>query len=167
MKAQTRTVHFSLGGRIMASSANRREFLGASAATAAVAGFNFLDGLPAIKAQDVQTPRNIAAVAADLDPLVRLIADTPRERLVDAVIERIRQGTSYGDLFAAGVLAGVRGIQPRPVGFKFHAVLAMNSAHLASQAASNRDRWLPLIWSLDNFKVSQARNRMEGDWRMP
>ena len=40
------------------------------------------------------------------------------------------------------------------VGFKFHAVLVVNSAHLASQAASDRDRWLPLFWSLDNFKAS-------------
>ena len=66
------------------------------------------------------------------------------------------------------MLAGVRGIQPRPVGFKFHAVLVINSAHQASIAAQDRDRWLPLFWALDNFKVSQARNRTESnDWVMP
>src|SRR5258708_2547071 len=64
------------------------------------------------------------------------------------------------------MLAGVRGIQPRPVGFKFHAVLVVNSAHLASLAAQDRDRWLPLFWAIDNFKSSQARNAQEGDWRM-
>jgi len=151
----------------MASSSNRREFLETSAMATAVAGFGFLDRLPALTAQEVQAPRNIAAVAQDLEPIVRLIEDTPRDRLTDIVIERIRQGTTYQELFSAGVLAGVRGIRPRPVGFKFHAVLVMNSAHLASLAAENRDRWLPLIWSLDNFKVSQNRNREEGDWRMP
>jgi hypothetical protein len=151
----------------MANSSNRREFLETSAMASAVAGFGFLDRLPALSAQDVQAPRNMAAVAPDLEPLVRLIEDTPRNRLMEVVGERIRQGTSYGELFTAGVLAGVRGIRPRPVGFKFHCVLAMNSAHLASQAASDRDRWLPLLWSLDNFKASQARNREEGDWRMP
>jgi hypothetical protein len=150
----------------MASSTNRREFLQASAATTAVAGFEFLGKLPALSAQEVQAPRNMAAVAPDLEPLVRLIEDTPRNRLTDILIERIRQGTTYGELFSAGVLAGVRGIQPRPVGFKFHAVLVMNSAHLASQAASDRDRWLPLIWSLNNFKSSQEQNRTQGDWRM-
>ena len=66
------------------------------------------------------------------------------------------------------MLAGVRGIKPRPVGFKFHAVLVVNSAHLASLAAQDRDRWLPLFWALDNFKSSQARNRAESDdWVMP
>ena len=138
----------------MASSSTRREFLETSAVATAVAGFGFLDRLPALSAQDVQAPRNMAAVAPDLEPLVRLIEDTPRERLTDVLVERIRQGTTYGELFGAGVLAGVRGIKPRPVGFKFHAVLVMNSAHLASLAAENRDRWLPLLWSLDNFKVS-------------
>ena len=63
-------------------------------------------------------------------------------------------------------MAGVRGIQPRPVGFKFHAVLVINSAHLASLRAPDKERWLPLFWALDNFKASQARNAAEGDWHM-
>jgi hypothetical protein len=64
------------------------------------------------------------------------------------------------------MLAGVRGIRPRPVGFKFHAVLVVNSAHLASLAAEDRDRWLPLLWAADYFKRSQQENRDQGDWRM-
>ena len=62
--------------------------------------------------------------------------DTPRERLIEAVAGRIRDGLGYQPLLAALMLAGVRGIQPRPVGFKFHAVLVVNSAHLASLAAA-------------------------------
>lgn len=151
----------------MDASSTRREFLQRSAQASAVAGFAFLDRLPELSAQEAQAPRNLAAVAADLEPLVRLIEDTPRERLLDAAVERIRQGTGYTELFGAAILAGVRGIRPRPVGFKFHCVLVMNSAHLASMAAADRDRWLPLLWSLDNFKISQERNRTEGDWRMP
>jgi hypothetical protein len=46
-------------------------------------------------------------------------------------------------------------------------VLVVNSAHLASIAAEDRDRWLPLFWSLDNFKSSQERNAREGNWSMP
>jgi hypothetical protein len=52
------------------------------------------------------------------------------------------------------------------VGFKFHAVLVVNSAHLAGLAAPDRDRWLPLLWAVDNFKASQARNQREGNWAM-
>jgi hypothetical protein len=157
----------SLGGHLVASSTTRRDFLQRSAQAGALAGFAFLERLPTLSAQDVQAARNVAAVSADLEPLVRLIEDAPRERLIETVAERIRQGTSYGEIFGAATLAGVRGIRPRPVGFKFHAVLVMNSAHLASLASADRDRWLPLLWSLDNFKASQERNRIEGDWRMP
>src|SRR5207302_6411010 len=65
------------------------------------------------------------------------------------------------------LLAGVRGIKPRPVGFKFHAVLVVNSAHLASLASPDRERWLPLFWALDNFKSAQAANKKESGWVMP
>ena len=72
-------------------------------------------------------------------------------------------------MLAALLLAGVRNVEPRPsVGFKFHAVLVVNSAHLASLAAPDADRWLPIFWALDNFKVAQAQNIKErSGWRMP
>jgi hypothetical protein len=75
-------------------------------------------------------------------------------------------GLEYRELLAALLLAGVRNIQPRPVGFKFHAVLVVNSAHLASIASPDSDRWLPIFWALDHFKESQARDVREGDWTM-
>src|SRR5205823_182554 len=80
---------------------------------------------------------------------------------------KMREGVGYQQLLAALMLAGVRGIKPRPVGFKFHAVLVVNSAHLASLAMPDRDRWLPLFWALDNYKNSQQRNQEEGGWVMP
>ena len=140
----------------------RREFLQRTAgAVAASADFAFLDNLPPLSAQQVQ--RSIAPVQEDVDALVRLIEDTPRNRLLEEVGTRVRGGTSYQQVLAALMLAGVRGIQPRPVGFKFHAVLVVNSAHIASLAAQDRDGWLPLFWALDNFKAAQARNAQQGD----
>ena len=60
---------------------------------------------------------------------------------------RIRAGVSYQEVVAALMLAGVRNVQPRPsVGFKFHAVLVVNSAHVASLNARDTDRWLPIFW---------------------
>jgi hypothetical protein len=148
---------------------NRRRFLTTTSAVGALAGlgeFGFLQQLPRLTAADVAAPRGRVQLHADIEPLVRLIEDSDRARLLEAVADRIRQGTTYQDLLAAVMLAGVRGIQPRPVGFKFHAVLVINSAHLASLSATDRDRWLPLFWSLDNFKQSQERNRKEGNWSM-
>jgi len=97
---------------------------------------------------------------------VRLLEETPREQLLENVAARIKQGLNYRELLAALLLAGVRNIQPRPVGFKFHAVLVVNSAHLASIASPDSERWLPIFWALDYFKESQARDVREGNWTM-
>lgn len=151
----------------MSGPLTRRNFVaGGLAATAALGDFRFLGGLPALEARDVKSAPHLVQYSPDIEPLVRLIEDTDRNKLLETVASRIKAGTSYQQLLAALMLAGVRGIQPRPVGFKFHAVLVINSAHLATLAAEDRDRWLPLFWSLDNFKASQARNKTEGDWHM-
>src|SRR5262249_45929275 len=70
----------------------------------------------------------------------------------------------YKNLLAGLFLAGIRNIKPRPVGFKFHAVMVINSAHVLGQSAAVTDRLLPLLWALDNFKASQAQDVKEGDW---
>ena len=154
----------------MFSPLNRRDFvrnLSGAGALAVVGDLAFLQHLPPLSAAQVRVPHERVQFSRDIEPLVRVIEETPRDRLLETVARRIHDGTSYQQLLAAVMLAGVRGIQPRPVGFKFHAVLVINSAHLASLAAEDRDRWLPLFWSLDNFKSSQERNAREGDWRMP
>ena len=64
------------------------------------------------------------------------------------------------------MLAGVRNIQPRPVGFKFHAVLVVNSAHIASLASPDSDRWLPIFGRLTSLRVHrrQTCGRVIGRW---
>lgn len=151
----------------MSETPTRRDFVAGTASAALLAGLTdlqFLQGLPAVHGAAAE--RRIASVSDDLEPLVRMIEDTPREKLIETATASIKGGTNYGDLLAALFLAGVRGIEPRPVGFKFHAVLVVSSAHQASLAAADRERWLPLLWSLDYFKSSQERNRREGDWRL-
>ena len=147
---------------------DRRRFVTRSlqaGAVAALGDFSFLNGLPSPAADD-PAQRKLASVSAEIEPLVRLIEDTPRNKILESIIAEVHKGTSYEQLLSAVFLAGVRGIQPRPVGFKFHAVLVINSAHLASLRAPDKERWLPLFWAIDNFKSSQARNKTEGDWRM-
>src|SRR5262249_54494845 len=128
--------------------------------------FAFLRQLPPVAAADAKVLPAKAQVCPDIEPLVRLLEDTDREDLLEVVAGRIRRGTSYQQLLTPVFLAGARGTQPGPVGFKFHAVLVINSAHLASLAATDSDRWLPLFWAIDNFKGSQARNQQEGNWAM-
>ena len=134
----------------------RRTFLQVAAGTSALAGlggFGFLSQLPRVSAAEAKLDPKTVRFHADVEPLVRFLEDTPRERLLEEVGARIKRGLAYRELLTALLLAGVRNIQPRPVGFKFHAVLVVNSAHIASLASPDTDR-------------SQAADVREGDWTL-
>lgn len=149
----------------MTPSTDRRAFLTASAA---LGGLAFLDALPAVAREDAKLDPKLVRLDADIEPLVRLVEDTPRDKLLEEVGARIKKGLAYREVLAALLLAGVRNIKPRPnVGFKFHAVMVVNSAHQAALAGPDQERWLPLFWALDNFKGAQATNiRETNGWRM-
>ncbi len=155
----------------MSSPIDRRQFVANGLKAGVAAGLTdlaFLNNLPPVAAADVKVTPAVVNLGSEMEPLVKLIEDTPRAKLLEAVAGEVRGGAGYGRLLGALLLAGVRGIKPRPVGFKFHAVLVVHSAHLASLAATGRDRWLPLFWALDNYKVSQAKNKTENaGWMMP
>lgn len=149
---------------------SRRHFLRRAAiGTGAVAcgsQWDFWD-MPPVSAAQAQLAADAVQFTPDIEPLVRLIEETPRERVVEEVVARVTSGLSYREVLAALLLAGIRNVQPRPaVGFKFHAVLVVNSAHLASLASSDADRWLPMLWAIDNFKGSQQADEREGNWTM-
>jgi hypothetical protein len=147
------------------NSPHRRDFLAASALSAG--SLAFLNGLPAVSAADAKPDPKLVRLESGIEPLVKLLEETPREKLLEEVGARVKKGLAYRDVLAALLLAGVRNIQPRPsVGFKFHAVLVVNSAHQAAMAGPDNERWLPLFWALDNFKNSQAQNQKESGWRM-
>ena len=138
----------------------RRQFLKSAAATAALAGtggLDFLGKLPRVSAEDAAPDPKIVRFSTEIEPLVRVLEDTPRDKVLEAVAKEIQGGTSYREIVAALLLAGVRNVQPRPsVGHKFHGVLVVNSAHLASISSPDEHRWLPIFWAIDQFKSSQA-----------
>src|SRR5512133_1585854 len=150
---------------------SRRSFLTTTTTGAAALlgldAFGFLKGLAPVSAAEAKLDPKLVKLDDSIEPLVRLLEETPREKLLEEVAGRIRKGTTYREILAALLLAGVRNIQPRPaVGFKFHAVLVVNSAHLASLASPDEDRWLPIFWALDQFKSSQVATQKESGWRM-
>lgn len=148
----------------------RRQFLQSATAAGAIASLGeleFLHRLPQVHADDSKVESQGVRLDSGIESTVRLLEDTPRERLLEEVAARIKSGLTYREVLAALLLAGVRNIQPRPsVGFKFHAVLVVNSAHLASLASPPEHRWLPIFWALDEFKSSQAADVREGNWTM-
>jgi hypothetical protein len=149
---------------------SRRQVLSAGAAAAALGGLGDWASharLPRVSADEAKLDPKLVRLAPEIEPLVRLLEDTPRERLLEEVGQRVRdKKVAYREVLAALLLAGVRNVQPRPVGFKFHTVLVVNSAHLASLASPDEDRWLPIFWALDYFKDAQAKDVKEGDWSL-
>lgn len=146
------------------TTSSRRDFLHSSAA---VAGLAFLSKLPRVSADEADLNPNLVRLGTDIEPLVRVIEDISRDKLLEEIGSRVKKGASYREVLAALLLAGVRNIQPRPnVGFKFHSVLVINSAHLASINSPDSERWLPIFWALDQFKSAQAQNIKESGWRM-
>lgn len=146
----------------------RRQFMGAAGgAMMAGSGMELLAKLGSVSAAEADLPPSLVRLGDDIEPTVRLIEETPRERVLEEVASRIRSGLSYRQVLAALLLAGVRDVQPRPqVGFKFHAVLVINSAHLASLNSPDSDRWLPILWAIDRFKSAQAETEHTSGWRM-
>ena len=151
----------------MSSRRTRRAFLRETAARGALLTAGGLALPPrALTAAQAQAPAKVALQPA-IEPLVRLLEETPREKLLEEVGQQIRRGTRYENVLAALLLAGVRNVEPRPsVGFKFHAVLVVHSVHLARLAASEKDRWVPIFWALDYFKDCQAQDERERGWTM-
>src|SRR5207237_1932098 len=94
---------------------HRRSFLkvtGSTAALAAFGGLGFLSRLPRVSAEEAKL--KMVALHPEIEPLVKLLEDTPRERVLEEVAAKIKSGTTYREIVAALMLAGVRDIQPRP-----------------------------------------------------
>jgi hypothetical protein len=148
---------------------SRRQLIqGTAAATAGfgLEGLGIFNSLP-VSAAEASLPVGSVKFHGEIEPLVRLLEDTPREQLIEEVASRIRNGLTYREVLAALFLAGIRNVQPRPnVGFKFHAVLVVNSAHIASLASPSEQRWLPIFWAIDHFKSAQAQDVRENNWTM-
>lgn len=154
----------------MFSPLDRRRFLQSAASGSALMGLGdlaFLSRLRPVSAEEARLDPGVVRLRPEIEPLVRLLEETPRDRLLEEVAHRLRKGTGYQEILAALLLAGVRNVEPRPsVGYKFHAVLVVNSAHLASLGSPDSDRWLPIFWALDYFKSSQAEDDRERGWTM-
>ena len=119
----------------------RRGF--AKTSVAAVVGLGSLATLarysPA-SAEEAKLLPNDVLLTPDIEPLVRLIEVTPRERIVSAMIERLRKGMTYRQLLTAMFLASTRmAVSP-------HHFYMIHAAHQLSLNGGSEERLLPLFW---------------------
>src|SRR5207247_6354321 len=115
---------------------------------------------------DAEVTAEAVQFRPEIEPLVTLIENTPRDKCAEMVVEQLRRGVSYRQLLAALFLAGIRNVNPRPPGFALHCVFVIHSAHLMSLEAPSDVRLLPLFYALDDFKLSQERDAAQasGDY---
>lgn len=121
---------------------------------------------PFLSRAQAQLPTDMVRFDAEMEPLVRLMETTPREKCAAMVMEQMRGGVPYRQLMAALYLAGVRNVNPRPPGFALHCLFVMHSAHLLSLEAPSDVRGLPFFYALDLFKTSQERDARQSDYVM-
>src|SRR5689334_4756470 len=102
----------------------RRRFMKYSAG--ALVGGGLMKGLESIvpiRAENALVTPPMVRLRPEIEPVVQWIEKTPREEILNRAAEEMAKGLPYRELLAALFLAGIRNIKPRPVGFKFHAVL--------------------------------------------
>ncbi|MEM7356505.1 MAG: hypothetical protein AAF657_37160, partial [Acidobacteriota bacterium] len=102
-----------------------------------------------------------------LGDLAERFRKVPRDGIYDVAAAAIRAGAGYKDLIGAAFLAGINDVRPRSVGGKLHCVMMVDSALQLSAAAPTEEAWLAALWSVDDFKNSQARDESEGGWVLP
>jgi hypothetical protein len=117
---------------------------------------------------EAEVTPDVVRFRPEIEPLVSLIENTPREKCAEMAVDQMRRGVSYRRMLAALFLAGVRNVNPRPPGFALHCVFVIHSAHLISLEAPADVRMLPLFYALDDFKAAQERDAKAagGDYTM-
>ncbi len=105
---------------------------------------------------------------AGLSDLAERIRRATRAGAFDVASAAIRAGAGPDTLLGAAFLAGVHDVRPRGVGGKLHCVMMVESAFQLAAGGTSQQAWLAALWSLDDFKRSQERDRLEeGDWVLP
>ncbi len=129
----------------------RRHFLMSATTVGAAIGIGEWSGLlgfsPANAQEALVTP-DLERYSAEIMPIVRLIADTPRQRCVEVMMEQLRRGLPYRHFLAALYLATVNA----PTQHSLHAALSVYAAHQLSLELPAQESLLPVFWALDNFK---------------
>src|SRR4029079_18165067 len=87
-------------GNAMFNPTSRRGFLqaGGVGALAAATDLSFISKLRPVSAAEAQIDPKIVQFGPDIEPIVRLLEDTPRERVLEEFAARIKGGLSYREV---------------------------------------------------------------------
>lgn len=128
------------------SQASRRKFLSdvgqgmllASVGTTLAAELNLAPALAA----DVEP--NARLTFGTLEPLVAILQETPAEKLLPLLVEKVKQGVSLKTLTAAGALANARAFGGNDY-IGYHTFMALAPAFAMSEELPSEQRALPVL----------------------
>jgi hypothetical protein len=153
----------------MKSQSTRRNFLtavGRGALTASL-GYGMASELGLVSRADAEDDKKERLSFGPREPLVALLQETPADRLLSTLVERLRGGTSLKDLVAAAALANARAFGGEDyVGF--HTLMALApSFHMSSELPDGL-RALPVLKVLyRNTSRIQEAGRSKSDTLAP
>jgi hypothetical protein len=127
---------------------SRRRFL-QTAAGAATLGLPHVPLFGELAVFGDEPPPATMRFGRDLEPVVRLIEETPRNRCVAVFLDQLRRGLPYRRFLAAVFFAGIRRYRSHHDVYKIHAV------HQVSLDVRPEERLLPLFWAMHGYKKHQ------------
>lgn len=126
----------------------RRQFLQAAAGAASLCLADGA-GLTSLAAFGAEPVDETIRFGPDLEPIVRLMEETPREECVRVFVAELRRGLPYRKFLAASLFAGIRRARSNHEVYKIHAL------HQVGMDVLAEERLLPLFWGLNVFKQHQ------------
>src|SRR5262245_21877510 len=131
---------------------SRRHFLQAAATAGAALGLGEWAGLAPISpatAADAKVTPDLIQFTPDIEPIVRLIEETPRAKCPAMMIEQLRAGVPYRQFLAAMFLAGLRN---RALGG--HHIALLHSSNELAIEAPGPERLLPTFGRWTALKLT-------------
>lgn len=108
-----------------------------------------------------------AAPVRDLERMADTILAVDVGELSATALGWLDDGVAVRDILSAAYLAGLREIDPSPIGGQVHALMMVASASAAIGALPVEQRPLPMLFHLQRTRRSVGRDAADGDWTMP
>jgi hypothetical protein len=138
---------------------SRRLFLQTAAAAGASLGLGEWAGLAPLSpasADDAKVTPDLVRFGPDLEPVVKLIEETPRHKRPAMMIGQLKNGLPYRHFLAALYLANIRS------GEVGHALAVVHSAEQLALDMPVQERLLPLFYALDRVAVGASLRQLTG-----
>src|SRR5262245_20644543 len=144
----------------MARQQTRRHFLQTAATAGAAFGlgnFAALCPLGPANADEAKVTPDLVRFGPEIEPVVRLIEETPEDKCVATIVEQLRKGLPYRHFLAALYLAAIRAARWHGDGIHGydHSAYVVHSAYQLSLDLPAGEQLLPAFYALSGFKRGQ------------